>query len=159
LLSRAFVAAGRIEAGIDLLKDAQVLEAFHIANRAMAIAIRRRFGVMQSIPPASVTAPAWHPFQLAFILMNLKGIVEPSHDDRDVVDLLFFPDRRRQDRSVPRPGRVHARLPAVAKPRHRVGGPQRAYALHAATAHPRPTRPGRHAHLRFSPTSAVGTKY
>src|SRR5260370_1201291 len=31
------------------------------------------------------------PFQVAFILMNLKGIAEPNHVDRAVVDLLFFP--------------------------------------------------------------------
>ncbi len=29
--------------------------------------------------------------QLAFILMNLKGIAEPTSDDRELVDLLFFP--------------------------------------------------------------------
>ena len=30
-------------------------------------------------------------FQLAFLLMNLKGIAEPAHGDREGVDLLFFP--------------------------------------------------------------------
>ena len=35
--------------------------------------------------------PAWRPFQLAFILMNLPGIADPTHGDREVVDLLFFP--------------------------------------------------------------------
>ena len=35
--------------------------------------------------------PAWRAFQLAFLLMNLRGIAEPSHADREVVDLLFFP--------------------------------------------------------------------
>ena len=35
--------------------------------------------------------PQWRPFQLAFLLMNLQGIVEPEHADREVVDLLFFP--------------------------------------------------------------------
>lgn len=33
----------------------------------------------------------WRPFQIAFILMNLAGIVAPSHKDREVVDLLYFP--------------------------------------------------------------------
>src|SRR5919108_1694705 len=40
--------------------------------------------------PATVQ-PQWRPFQLAFLLMNLPGIVHPEHDDREVVDLLFFP--------------------------------------------------------------------
>ncbi len=90
LLSRAETAAQRIEAGIELLEDAQVLDAFRIANRAMAMATKRRLGVMQNKDPDTV-APAWRPFQLAFLLMNLKGVVDPAHADRSVVDLLFFP--------------------------------------------------------------------
>jgi hypothetical protein len=91
LLSRAGVAADRIEAGIELLKDPKVLEAFRTANKVMAVAARRRFGTMRGLDPAAVDAPAWRPLQLAFLLMNLKGIVEPAHPDREVVDLLFFP--------------------------------------------------------------------
>ena len=35
--------------------------------------------------------PTWRPFQLAFLLLNLKGIVDPDTADRRTVDLLFFP--------------------------------------------------------------------
>ncbi|HTU90197.1 MAG TPA: DISARM system helicase DrmA, partial [Gemmataceae bacterium] len=91
LLNRARIAADRIEAGIALLEDKQVLEAFRLANKVMAVAARRRFGTMDGKDPASVDPPAWRPFQLAFLLMNLRGIVDPSHTDREVVDLLFFP--------------------------------------------------------------------
>ncbi len=66
------------------------MEAFRIANRAMAKAAKRRLGVMQGKPETAVQ-PAWQPFQLAFLLMNLKGIAQPSDADREVVDLLFFP--------------------------------------------------------------------
>jgi hypothetical protein len=90
LLQRARVAARRIEEGISLLQNRQCLAAFRIANRAMATAARRRTGVMQGKSPASIQ-PRWRPFQLAFLLMNLKGIAEPTSDDREVVDLLFFP--------------------------------------------------------------------
>lgn len=74
LLDRAEVAARRVEAGIELLTDPQVLEAFRLANKVMAIAARQRFGVIEGIAPAEVEAPAWRPFQLAFLLMNLPGI-------------------------------------------------------------------------------------
>jgi len=85
------VAAERIESGIALLADAQVLEAFRVANRAMARAARQRIGVQRGVAPESVEPPTWRPFQLAFILMGLRGIADPTHDERDLVDLLFFP--------------------------------------------------------------------
>ena len=44
LVGRAAVAADRIQAGIDLLDNPDLLEAFRIANRAMAAAARRRRG-------------------------------------------------------------------------------------------------------------------
>jgi hypothetical protein len=90
LVVRANVAANRIESGINLLATPDCLEAFRIANKCMAEAGRRRLGVMQGKPPGDVK-PAWRPFQLAFLLMNLRSIAEPGCDDRDVVDLLFFP--------------------------------------------------------------------
>ena len=90
LLKRAEVAARRIDQGIALLADPQCLEAFRTANRAMAIAARRRQGVMLKKDPTTIH-PAWRPFQLAFILMNLPGMADPVHGDREVVDLLFFP--------------------------------------------------------------------
>lgn len=34
---------------------------------------------------------AWRPFQIAFILMNLRGIVHPEDPERGIVDLLYFP--------------------------------------------------------------------
>ncbi|MEH3048600.1 DISARM system helicase DrmA [Sphingomonas adhaesiva] len=74
----------RIAAGIALLRDdAQVRIAFAIANRAVADATRAR-------RPGDTT-PTWRPFQLAFILINLSGMADPCHPDRDTADLLFFP--------------------------------------------------------------------
>ena len=91
LVRRAAGVADRIQAGIDLLAEADVLEAFRVANRAMAAAARRRRAQEEGSRPRDVAAPAWRPFQLAYILMNLRGIAEPTHPERDVVDLLFFP--------------------------------------------------------------------
>jgi len=90
LIQRARVAADRIQRGIDLLGDGTCLEAFRLANKTMAEAARRRLGVMQGKRPEDVQ-PAWRPFQLAFLLMNLPGIAELGHPDRGIVDLLFFP--------------------------------------------------------------------
>ena len=91
LLQRAGTAAQRIEEGIAALSDPHVLQAFCLANRVMAQAGRRRSGTMQGKDPATVDPPTWRPFQLAFLLMNLPGIVNPHHHDREIVDLLFFP--------------------------------------------------------------------
>src|SRR6185437_10582989 len=90
LLKRAGNAARRIEQGIALLKDKDCFEAFLIANRVMAAAGKRRLGTFQGKDPAAVQ-PEWRPFQLAFILMNLPGIADGKHLDREMVDLLFFP--------------------------------------------------------------------
>jgi len=93
LLHRASAAADRIEHGVQLLADPLVLEAFRIANRAMAAATRQR---QQLSSPTTnhqplTTTPHWRPFQLAFVLLNLPGMVHPEHSDREIVDLLFFP--------------------------------------------------------------------
>lgn len=82
LLNQAEVAADRIQAGIECLNQPLVLDAFKTANRAMAAAARRRL---------NIDDPQWRPFQLAFVLMNIRSIVEPEHTDRETVDLLFFP--------------------------------------------------------------------
>lgn len=91
LLVHAEHAAKRIEAGITMLADPQVLDAFCIANRAMAQSARQRDAVQRQTKPELVPAPAWRPFQLAYILMTLRGLIDPTHADRETVDLLFFP--------------------------------------------------------------------
>ena len=91
LARRAARAADRIQAGVDLLADADALDAFRIANRAMAAAARRRRAREEGREPGAVDPPVWRPFQLAYILMNLRGIADPTHDERELVDLLFFP--------------------------------------------------------------------
>jgi hypothetical protein len=76
----------RLSEGIELLATKpDALEAFRIANRAMAAQARKRIAYGEG------KAPAWRPFQLAFILMALRGIDDPTHTDRESVDLLFFP--------------------------------------------------------------------
>jgi hypothetical protein len=84
LLKLASVAANRIEGGIRALeRDPAVLDAFRVANRAVARALLQRSGDKQ--------APRWRAFQLAFILLNLPGMADPADPHRQTVDLLFFP--------------------------------------------------------------------
>lgn len=91
LLTNASRACDRIETGLNALNDPDVLEAFRIANRVIAIARRRQLSQERGIAPEVCETPEWRPFQLAFILLNLVSIAQPDHRDRDIVDLLFFP--------------------------------------------------------------------
>lgn len=77
-------ARARIAEGIALLEsDTRARTAFEIANRAVADALRARGG--------RALVPRWRPFQLAFILLNLAGMADKRHPDRELCDLLFFP--------------------------------------------------------------------
>ncbi|MEX1361807.1 MAG: hypothetical protein AB1Z98_01680, partial [Nannocystaceae bacterium] len=87
LVRRATLACERIEGGLALLRsDEDMRQAFRWANEAMAEVATRRIGRGK---PGFV--PKWRLFQLAFLLLNLRGIADPEHDDRRAVDLLFFP--------------------------------------------------------------------
>lgn len=83
LLDRADEAAARIRDGIEILATQEdVREAFCLANRAMGMASRKKRPDFE---------PTWRLFQLAFVLLNLRGIAEPTHEDREKAELIFFP--------------------------------------------------------------------
>jgi hypothetical protein len=63
-------------------QDANVLAAFQLAQRAMAIQFQ------WSRPNSELK---WRPFQLAFQLLVLASLSNRRHRDRDVMDLLWFP--------------------------------------------------------------------
>ncbi len=110
-LYRARGVADRIGTGIMLLRaDAQALDAFRFANRAMALqrrhtaiaALREAEGLgypeaEDRVAAQGAPAASWRPFQLAFILLNLPALTDPAHPERRtggggaLVDLLFFP--------------------------------------------------------------------
>jgi len=87
LMNEAERACRRIEDGINLLAGDEVRLAFGLANRAMAQAARqrnpKRYGEGK--------VPRWHLFQLAFLLLNLPALADPRREDRDDVELIFFP--------------------------------------------------------------------
>lgn len=91
LLRGASTARGRMAAGVArLCADEHARRAFRYANLAVARAARRRNAGPGGDPDAE-SEPAWRPFQLAFILLNLEGLSAKDHPDREIVDLLFFP--------------------------------------------------------------------
>jgi hypothetical protein len=91
LLEAAREAKARIADGIALLRaDGKARLAFAAMNEAVARAARRR-NAGPGGDPAAQSALRWRPFQLAFILLNLRGLADPSHPDREIADLLFFP--------------------------------------------------------------------
>ncbi len=113
-LRKASVAADRIEVGLDLLAaDDQVWQSFQFMNEAMALQrqhteamnARRtdaKVAFKQALAAADVPQRrSWRPFQIAFVLLNLPALADPTHPERraaDVdtdgaalADLLFFP--------------------------------------------------------------------
>ncbi|MCA9713766.1 MAG: DNA/RNA helicase, partial [Myxococcales bacterium] len=92
LMTLAKRARSRILEGIELLAhDAEVREAFSIANRAMHIQALQADKQREDPRYTDGKKPRWRPFQLAFILLNLASIADVKHGDRKVADLIYFP--------------------------------------------------------------------
>ena len=104
VVGKCKVALERIREGINLLvKDDVAFEAFCFMNRAMIMqrnitSFSKKYGSGVDCNFAEFVDPrnpkndfAWRPFQIAFILMNLNAIVDENHQDREIVDLLYFP--------------------------------------------------------------------
>ena len=104
VVGKCKVALERIREGINLLvKDDVAFEAFCFMNRAMIMqrnitSFSKKYGsgvdcnFTEFVDPRNPKNDfAWRPFQIAFILMNLNAIVDENHQDREIVDLLYFP--------------------------------------------------------------------
>ncbi|MFH8483967.1 helicase-related protein [Streptomyces longisporoflavus] len=104
ILARIRAAVTRIESGIRTLCDParpELLHAFRAANRAMALQMRHsardQAGERRSrhdpmlLDPEPDPSACWRPFQLAFFLLSLDGVVDPGHPDRATTDLIWFP--------------------------------------------------------------------
>ncbi len=86
----------RMQVGLECLNDQEAFEAFRFANRAMAMQRRTTERVLarrrgEAIPPDDQIPVEWRPFQIGFILQALTSLVNPSHCDREVADLLWYP--------------------------------------------------------------------
>lgn len=80
-LEECRISCKRIDAGIKILKDDVTRLAFCFMNKAMATQSAWKGG----------SRLIWRPFQIAFILQCLEGIVKPESDDRTICDLLWYP--------------------------------------------------------------------
>jgi hypothetical protein len=91
-LRAAHEAAGRMRRGIETLDSDPVAdEAFRVMNAVMREQRSRQDMLRTGTSSPSGAAQYWRPFQLAFILINLEGIVDRRSRDREIADLLWFP--------------------------------------------------------------------
>jgi hypothetical protein len=104
---------GRMRDGIKLIQtDNKVRRAFNLMNRAMLMQ-QLRYGLklrewkLDENKKTVIDPPqfpdihnkstwpiglgSWRPFQVAFVLMNLKCMANPEDSEREIVDLIWFP--------------------------------------------------------------------
>lgn len=115
-IKKCRVIQARMQRGIELLEtNSMAFRAFQLANTAIYLqmfqnqwhfgkkkdgfeAFEQREVAQYSYQeyatkdfPDSDKAPSWRPFQLAFILQCLPSFIEENSEDRNLVDLLYFP--------------------------------------------------------------------
>ena len=112
ILARIDHSRDRIHRGMELLKSGNpdVLKAFEFANLAMLIAQSRpkkdrtpvwsgsnaEYRFSEEFAPVNLdqiptSRGFWRPFQIAFLLMSLEGLVDDTSVNRQEVDLVWFP--------------------------------------------------------------------
>lgn len=87
--------AEKVQASLDrmqsgaafLLTNEIAREAFRMANQSIRFS-QRDPSISDSYRIANFE---WRPFQFAFQLLNVEGLLDNSHPDRDILDLAWFP--------------------------------------------------------------------
>lgn len=93
ITDRARTAVHRMEAGVNLLRDQEqesLRTAFALGMAAMRLQMRQT-AIKHGEDPSGLKEPRWRPFQLGFLLVALASTVDETHDDREIVDLIWFP--------------------------------------------------------------------
>ncbi|MCV2458389.1 helicase-related protein [Streptomyces sp. ICN988] len=84
---------GRMKKGVDLLRSPEqqhLRTAFSLGMAAMRLQMRQG-AINRGEPEDQVREPEWRPFQLGFLLVSLASTVDERHEDRGLVDLIWFP--------------------------------------------------------------------
>lgn len=86
IVEKQRIALKRMQQGIHLLEnDDLVWQAFTTMNAAMLMQ-------WKTVKPTAKNEDfSWRPFQLAFVLMTLESSINIDSEDRDIVDLIWFP--------------------------------------------------------------------
>lgn len=104
-MERCALVLERLKEGVEVLStDDRALAAFRFANRAMAAqrvhslySLAKRRGDEVTVEALNVRKNrSWRPFQLAFMLLSIPALADPTHRDRTqpleaFADLLWFP--------------------------------------------------------------------
>ena len=93
IVARSRTAADRMKTTVELLRRAdqdQLRTAFALGMAAMGLQMRQT-RINEGKDPDTVAEPTWRPFQLGFILVSLASTVDEQHQDRELVDLIWFP--------------------------------------------------------------------
>ena len=103
IIKRCLLSHKRIEEGINLLNDNELFEIFKLSNSAMLISMinsemlengpyeLEKIEAQDTNNYKPKKPKTWRPFQLAFFLQILPSLVNENHEDRDFVDLIWFP--------------------------------------------------------------------
>jgi hypothetical protein len=103
ILARLGKTVARLRRGIHVLeRDPQVLSAFRLGNLAMLMQMRHgeedlsgtrrgRDQVQLELIDYQALEYTWRPFQLAFQLLTLSSVAYEDDEDREIVDLVWFP--------------------------------------------------------------------
>ena len=100
IINECRIAQQRIKSGIELLAtNDKVFQAFCFMNNCMYMqrCITTYAKKNGKRIPCNIKdiikedKSEWRPFQIAFVLLNLEGCMNPISDDRKNVDLLYFP--------------------------------------------------------------------
>src|SRR5690606_23368877 len=116
----------RLREGMDtLFADPKAMEAFRFANRSMAMQRVRRIYALkrrrnETVDVTTLDVPkyrSWRPFQMAFLLLSIPSLADPTHPDRTkpveaFADLLWFPTGggKTEDRKSTRLNSSHVKI-------------------------------------------------